>query len=170
MPSDPLDPRVRDILQLAPGELDALGFYATRQLEDGWWLALEPMTFGRARIARSVLGADTAAEAFALGYDDVWEFPTRDAGLEQLRTWNGLGDPRGWSRHPLTGRRRQPDGSVLVRRRELTAALIEELRADVAAGAAHECDEWWGEPHGPSAGRCVLCDKERQPDDHTSST
>lgn len=34
-------------------------------------------------------------------------------------------------------------------------ANLAELRAEVARGAGHDCEEWWME------GRCVLCDRER---------
>lgn len=41
---------------------------------------------------------------------------------------------------------RRPDGDV-------PAAFIRQLRADVAAGAGHDCEEW------QAVGRCLLCDR-----------
>jgi len=37
--------------------------------------------------------------------------------------------------------------------------VIERLRADVARGAAHECEEWEGEQDGKATGTCLLCDR-----------
>lgn len=150
-----LDETLRARLEVAPGVLDELGFYATRRLSTGHWLALEPMTFGRVRLGASALTGDTALEAFRLGYVDVWEFATKADGLEQLRTWSGEGEPTGWIRHPATARRRQTNGYCLVRETELSAEMIAGLRAQVADGAGHECLEWLGE----KTGQCVLCDR-----------
>jgi len=38
----------------------------------------------------------------------------------------------------------------------MTPGQVAQLRAEVAAGATHECSEWW------TAGRCALCDRRRR--------
>lgn len=45
--------------------------------------------------------------------------------------------------------------------RDLSVEMIAQLRADVARGSGHECDEWrdWRDP----AGRCLLCDRPLPP-------
>jgi hypothetical protein len=158
-----LDPDLRQALGVPPGPLDAHGFYATRHLDDGRWLVVEPQMFGRARLCVVGAGEDLgAALAEHFGYLAVWDYPSKAAALEALNTWNGIGEPTGWSRHLASGRRRQQDGSLLVRETDLANSTlstdqIAELRASVARGASHECSEWWGE----RSGRCVLCDRLR---------
>jgi hypothetical protein len=153
-----LDPTIRELLEIAPGELDELGFYATRELEDGHWLAVEPQTFGRARLGVSALhslyGGGIRA-AFRLGYGDVFDYASREAAIAAMAQWDGDGEPEGWSRHAATGRRRQPDGSVHVRETDLSDETIAQWCAAAGAGGArHDCHEWIGE----RSGRCVLCD------------
>lgn len=153
---DEIESRTMDI---APGDLNAMGFYAMRPLSDGHWLALEPMTFGRVRMGLSASTGDTAEEAFALGYADVWEFATKPDAELAFAEYDNMREPQGWMRHPMTSRRRQPDGTVQVRARELQPQLLARLRHAVASGTvAHECQEWIAEPYGATAGRCVLCD------------
>lgn len=154
---------VREALAIDSDDLDVNGFYATRQLPDRRWLAVEPQTFGRARLCLIGPGPDLVdALTIHFGYEDTWDYATKDAALQVLQTWTGDGDPGGWRRHPATARRRQPDGSIEVRETDLggtaiDATAIATLRQAVAAGAAHECTEWWGE----RSGRCVLCDRPR---------
>lgn len=45
-------------------------------------------------------------------YDDRWCYHKGHAG-EALEAWDGTGEPKGWHRHPGTGRRR-PDGDELA--------------------------------------------------------
>jgi hypothetical protein len=76
-----------------------------RRLPDGRQLWLYPMMFTH----KLCLGpADNA-----LWFDDSWCYPTREAGMQALETWDPLNpetlEPDGWHRHPRTGRRR-PDG------------------------------------------------------------
>lgn len=43
------------------------------------------------------------------GYLDRWCFHSYDAAKKALDAWDGTGEPSGWHRHPVTGRRR-PEG------------------------------------------------------------
>ena len=146
------------------GPVDDLGFYGTRQLDagnaTGFWLAVEPQTFKRARLALSQLPGDTSAESFNSGYNDVWDYASRAAALEDMNTWNGEGEPDGWTRHLLTGRRRGEDGRLTIRRDDTSIPLtqIAKLRQAVSQGAGHECAEWWSPHEQP---RCLLCDAVR---------
>jgi hypothetical protein len=146
---------LRAILELS-GPLDADGFYGRRQLPDGRWLAVLPLTFQRARLGISMTWTAPLEAAFALGFADLWDYDTRELALAALTTWDGTGEPTGWVRHPATGRRRTPTGTIASRQiydATRDAQLLALLRRDVAAGAGHECDEW------QVAGRCALCDR-----------
>lgn len=71
-----------------------------RVLPNGHTLYLEPM-----------LGANLS---LCLAPDEWnlerWCYHDHDAAWRAVLGWNGVGDPEGWYRHPLTGRRR-PDGT-----------------------------------------------------------
>src|SRR4051812_920146 len=120
-----LDPEIREALQVPPGALDEHGFYASRRLAVGRWLAVEPQTFGRARLCLIGIGETLgAALAANYGYIDVWDYPSKHAALEALRTWDGVGEPTKWSRHLASGRRRHTDGSIRVRETDLANSAI----------------------------------------------
>lgn len=40
------------------------------------------------------------------GYQDRYCYASEDSAISALLTWNGVGEPTGWHRHPKTGRRR----------------------------------------------------------------
>ena len=42
-------------------------------------------------------------------YDDRWCYHNVEAARSAIAQWDGIGEPKGWHRHPMTGRRR-PDG------------------------------------------------------------
>jgi hypothetical protein len=176
-----LPAEVRELLDVAPGELNALGFYAMRRIATGpmlgHWFALEPMTFGRVRLGISALksSAEGEGEAFlayaqaaiGMGFLDVWEFPDMATARTAYDTWDGAwrveagSEPDGWTRHPLTSRRRDPTtGQVRMRRTEIPDALIAQLRQEIDKGATHECDEWRVE----FVDRCALCDRALPPE------
>jgi len=143
--------------------IDELGFYALRQILEheacGFWLAVEPQTFGRARIGISALRASTAAEAFKHGYADVFDYDSVAMAIAAMALWSGVGEPLGWSRHFGTARRRQQDGTLLVRMTEIPPILLEQLRENVRHGASHECAEWEAERGGRATRVCALCDR-----------
>lgn len=43
-------------------------------------------------------------------YEDRWCYRTYEGALAALEAWNGTGEPLGWHRHPLSGRRVAPTG------------------------------------------------------------
>lgn len=67
-----------------------------RKLDDGRMLYLEPMLPGHLSLA--------------IAHDECtlerWCYHDHDAAWRAVLGWNGKGDPDGWYRHPLTGRRR----------------------------------------------------------------
>jgi hypothetical protein len=81
--------------------VDADGLYASRQIEGGRWLTIEPLTFQRARLCRSAGAGDTVRQALHAGggYSDVWEYASREEALVALEMWNG-NMPTGWRRNP----------------------------------------------------------------------
>jgi len=49
----------------------------------------------------------------AIGYEDRWCYHELVDALGALEDWNGQGEPEGWHRHPLSGRRRDEAGNEL---------------------------------------------------------
>jgi hypothetical protein len=86
--------------------IDAGGHYATRQLPDGRWLCVDPLTYQRARLCLShAAGADVAtALSEGYGYDEVWDYETREDAIVAMEMWDGSGQPTGWTRHPTRRR------------------------------------------------------------------
>lgn len=67
-----------------------------RELGDGRTLYLEPMLPGH-------LSLCLAHDKWNL---ERWCYHDHDAAWRAVLGWNGKGDPEGWYRHPLSGRRR----------------------------------------------------------------
>jgi hypothetical protein len=141
------------------GPIDALGFYAHRQLADGRWIAVEPQTFGRARLVLVDAAPDlTEALTIHFGYADVWDYDSKAAAVLALEAWDGVGEPTGWTRHYETGRKRTVSGTLCpIVFGQISAELLARLRQDVAAGAGHECVEWLRTVRGVR--QCALCDR-----------
>lgn len=76
------------------------GWAAHRVLDDGRVLAVAPQIF----TYRLVIGPVGAG-----WIDDCWCYHDLRTAVDQVGTWDGVGEPTGWHRHPFTGRRR-PDG------------------------------------------------------------
>lgn len=49
-----------------------------------------------------------------IGYDDRWCYHNYTSAKAALEAWDGTGEPKGWHRHPRTGRRRSEDGEEYV--------------------------------------------------------
>lgn len=85
-------------------ECDVIGWHAWphRYLHDGRLLALEPLLFGASRL-------HLVADPWDMGSVDAWEYAeiVAPAALVALHSWNGDGEPDGWTRHRETGRRRR---------------------------------------------------------------
>ena len=76
-----------------------------RALPDGRGVFLFPMYGGNVRLG--------IGELHAKDLDDVWCYRASEnkAGWLAAIGWDGEGEPEGWYRHPMTGRRR-PDGTA----------------------------------------------------------
>lgn len=84
-----------------PAQREAL---ESRTLDDGRTLDVVALGYGYAHFG-IILPEDAG-----LGiYSDAYQYQSREAALEALRTWDGTEEPPGWYRHYHTGRRR-PDG------------------------------------------------------------
>lgn len=82
-----------------------------RELPNGHVLYIEPMLPGHLSLVL----------AFDAWNVERWCFHDHDAAWRAVLGWNGQGDPEGWYKHPLTGRRR-PDGtpeSEFINKQEL---------------------------------------------------
>jgi len=44
------------------------------------------------------------------GYDERWCYKEFSTAAGALKDWDGEGEPEGWHRHPLSGRRRDEAG------------------------------------------------------------
>lgn len=73
----------------------------SRILEDGRVIDVLPLLFGAGRLGIIPVGCTE--------FDDVWDYSSVDAAVVAAFDWDGQGEPEGWYRHPLSGRRR-PNG------------------------------------------------------------
>lgn len=94
---DERDPRIMsDLTHLM--RMKDLGYLEVRPLARGRWTGLMQFMFTWA-IILGRMGDEH-------GYDDRWCYKTQADALRALEAWDGEGEPKGWHRHPLTGRRR----------------------------------------------------------------
>ncbi len=70
----------------------------------GWYACIAPLAFTHAIICGR-FGQDDA-------YEDRWCYHGRDAAMAALDAWNGAGEPTGWHRHPMSGRRRDVEAGT----------------------------------------------------------
>ncbi len=49
-------------------------------------------------------------------YDNRWCYRNFQSAKDALDAWDGLGEPIGWHRHPMTGRRRETEEEILETR------------------------------------------------------
>lgn len=73
------------------------GYHHVRPLPGRRWAAIERKMFTHA-IATGRVGDHTSV-------DDFWCYHTEAAALTALAAWDGTGEPGGWFRHTLSGRR-----------------------------------------------------------------
>lgn len=80
------------------------GYVAWRCLQDGTVLAVAPMLFGNGRLY---------VDVYNDGWIDCFCYDSIDLAANALRKYDPAVDrePKGWKRHPATGRRR-PDGDA----------------------------------------------------------
>lgn len=96
---------------ITAGDMQKMGYVAWRELPDGEWLGIVPMTFGKGRLCSGISHS---------GYEDAWCFPSLESAMLAMYKWGlpGHEEPQGWTRHPLSGRRREggdPDKEVVFR-------------------------------------------------------
>lgn len=95
---DERDPRIMsDLAHLM--RMKELGYEHVRPISGGRWAGLMRFMFTYAIIVGQMGDEST--------YDDRWCYETYAAALMALETWDGEGEPEGWHRHPISGRRRK---------------------------------------------------------------
>lgn len=82
------------------------GYKDPKLLPTGKWAAIYPLIFTHAII--------TGKMGDMSSYDDRWCYHNYAAAKKALDEWDGTGEPKGWHRHPFSGRRQAEDGSEYV--------------------------------------------------------
>jgi len=82
------------------------GYVSPKPLGDGRWAALFRFMFTWAIVVGRVDDMNT--------YDNRWCYHTEGAARVAFENWSGDGEPDGWHRHPLTGRRRGENGEEYI--------------------------------------------------------
>lgn len=80
-------------------------FLWIQRLPDGRALFLVPWSIGGLQVSIGALGSKFYADSWDYSADHYY------AAWRAALTWDGLGEPEGWTRHPTTGRIR-PDGTA----------------------------------------------------------
>lgn len=73
------------------------GYRAPRALAGDRYACIAPFAYTTAIIVGRI--------GDLTGYDDRWCYHTEADARRALETWDGVGEPEGWHRHPGTGRR-----------------------------------------------------------------
>jgi len=87
---------------LTKEEVLHMGYVVAKQLPDGTWIAVVPMSFGKGRLCSAISWS---------GYEDGWCYEKLEQAVVAMFEWDpdDTEEPDGWIRHISTGRRR-PDG------------------------------------------------------------
>lgn len=83
------------------------GYTDPRPLDDRRWVGLLRLMFTWAIVTGNMGDRET--------YSDRWCYHDEDVARAALEAWDGQGEPQGWHRHPISGRRRDPDGEETIR-------------------------------------------------------
>jgi hypothetical protein len=86
--------------------LNTNGYALVRQIGVTHWAALCQFAFTTAIIVGTIGDRH--------GYDDRWCYHSITDAAKALSAWDGTGEPEGWHRHPLSGRRRSVEGEEYV--------------------------------------------------------
>lgn len=78
------------------------GALAQKLLPDGREVVLYPLIYG----CQVVVGSPDS-EVF----DNCWHYDHAEVAAKAMLEWDGFGEPQGWHRNPMTGRRR-PGGDA----------------------------------------------------------
>lgn len=73
-------------------------YVGIRPLPGNRWAAVWPMLYTHAILVGRI------GDRF--GYDDRWCYSDLSKAVAALDAWDGAGEPQGWHRHPVSGRRR----------------------------------------------------------------
>ena len=86
---------------LLTAPLDEHGLYASRRLEDGRWLGVQPRTFGEVQLGITIAAHDDVGEALdQAGWQRAWTYASREDALVAMEFWDGISpaEPGGWKR------------------------------------------------------------------------
>jgi hypothetical protein len=84
------------------------GYLDPKDLGDGRYACVAPFIFTHAIIVGRM--------GNVASYDDRWCYANYRLAKAALDTWDGVGEPEGWHRHPASGRRRDEEGIEYVNR------------------------------------------------------
>lgn len=89
-------------LGLTQEDIDEMGYAFTRQLEDGTWLAVQPMTFGKGRLF---------FDLDPIGFGCCYCYKTIPEAVAAMMAFDPTKEeePQGWYKDPMNNRIR-PDG------------------------------------------------------------
>lgn len=77
-----------------------------RQIPGGQWAGLKKFMFTWAIV--------TGAMFDTINVGDRWCYHALETAAVAFEAWDGTGEPEGWHRHPLSGRRKAEDGTEYV--------------------------------------------------------
>jgi len=86
-------------------ELKKLGYTDIKTFPDGTQAGLMKLIFTHAIVY----------DFDYFGYNDRWCYHTYEDAKKALGEWDGSEEPKGWHRHPSSGRRVDENGSTVVR-------------------------------------------------------
>lgn len=84
--------------------LDEYGCLFRKTTENGREIAITPFLFTWAIIA----------DVTETGYEDRWCYHELVDAIQAFSEWDGVGEPKGWHRHPNSGRRVDEHGNIYV--------------------------------------------------------
>lgn len=80
--------------------------YLDARIRDNKFDAIYPLAFTYAII--------TGKAGNVLSFEDRWCYQTYEAAKNALDAWDGTGEPKGWHRHPASGRRVDENGREYI--------------------------------------------------------
>jgi hypothetical protein len=78
------------------------GYLDPKPLPRGRWAAIWKLMFTHAVVVGTIGDQNSI--------DDRWCYQNYEQAKTALDAWDGEGEPEGWHRHPITGRRRTESG------------------------------------------------------------
>ncbi|MBO9428582.1 hypothetical protein [Sulfitobacter sp. R18_1] len=75
------------------------GYLSPKEIGNGNYACIMPLMFTHAIIKGRIGNLNS--------YEDRWCYSSLEKAQEALDAWDGVGEPEGWHRHPMTGRRRE---------------------------------------------------------------